>query len=125
MQYEYKCTCCGQKYLAGYHGDRFKHSCQVCYDPGPLHRVFSLSHPKPMEEHMNGTTMTPIRSQQQFDESLKKMSDHASEYTGIEHRYEPVDPYDHATLGVTSEGLDATNRVRRGRGQRVIDLKGF
>lgn len=74
---------------------------------------------------MNGTTMTPIRSQQQFNESLKKMSEHASEYTGIEHQYESVDPYDHATLGVTSEGLDATNRVRVAKGQKPIDLKGL
>jgi hypothetical protein len=74
-----------------------------------------------MEEHLNATTGTVIRSEHQFKEELKALSEANSLYTGVEQRLEPLDP-EQARQNVTAEGLDSTNRVRMARGQKPIDL---
>lgn len=71
---------------------------------------------KPMEEHWNHSVNRPIASRREFSETLKRESERVSEYTGMEARFEQVDPGDTKTLKVTGEGLDATNRVRVNKG---------
>lgn len=70
---------------------------------------------------MNATVGKPIRSEAQFKEELKILSEQNSLYTGVEQRLEMLDP-EQAAQGVTAEGLDSTNRVRVARGMKPIDL---
>lgn len=132
MMYEYKCPECDQRYLTQYRGDRLdlfqvntseamRHD-RTCTYNGKMVRVFSFSVAPMMQEHWNATVNKPIRSQQQFKDELKRMGEAASEYDGFEHDYQPVDPEDTKALGVTAEGLDATNRVRVKEGKRPINL---
>ena len=70
---------------------------------------------------MNATVGKPIRSEAQFKEELKILSEQNSLYTGVEQRLEMLDP-EQAAQGVTSDGLESTNRIRMARGMKPIDL---
>lgn len=121
--FEYKCKNCGTHYTTSKNtGDRNPSPCTECDSLDDLVRVFSFSVAPVMQEHWNNSVDAPISSMTQYKEKLKQKSEEHSEYSGIEHRYEPVDIQDTKSLGVTGEGLDATNRVRRANGQRTIDL---
>jgi hypothetical protein len=98
------------------------HYTSPCPYDGLMVRVFSFSLERPMQEHWNTTVNKPIRDNKQFDRELRRMSDQASEYAGIEQRYERIDPEDTQALGITAEGLDATNRVRVAQGQPPINI---
>lgn len=133
MMYEYKCPECDQRYLTQHvRADRLyrtemptsaciNHDTACSYD-GPFVRVFSFSVKPMMQEHWNATVNKPIRSEQHFRDELKRMGEAASEYDGFDHDYQPVDPEDTKSLGVTAEGLDATNRVRVKEGKAPINL---
>lgn len=120
--YGYKCPECGQTYTSETRCDRLPWPCHTCPHPGPLHRDYSgLAIRRPMAEHMNATTGTVIRSEHQFKEELKRLSEEKSLYTGVESRLEMLEP-EQARQGVTAEGLDSTNHSRVQRGLKPIDL---
>lgn len=131
--YEYKCPECDQHYTTTkVRADRLnlnehtwsaylEHGRTCSYD-GPMVRVFSFSMERPLQEHWNATVNKPIRDNKQFDRELRRMADEASEYAGIEQRYERVDPEDTQSLGITSAGLESTNRVRVAQGLKPINL---
>lgn len=74
-----------------------------------------------MQEHFNGTVGKPIRSEAQFKEELKILSEQNSLYSGVEQRLEMLEP-EQAAAGVTPEGLDSTNRQRVAQGLKPINL---
>jgi hypothetical protein len=130
--YEYKCPECDQRYLTSYRGDRLnlaqvntseamRHD-RTCTYSGQMVRVFSFAVAPMMPEHWNSTLNKPIRSDRQFRDELKRASEAASLYDGFDHDYQPVDPEDTKSLGVTAEGLDYTNRARVAEGKKPINL---
>lgn len=133
--YEYRCRECGSTQLMEARGDHLApdiHWTRVDVDGHPeggrsycrglMRRVWSVQVAPVMQEHFNTTVQRPVSSMRQFERELRRASDVASEETGIEHRFAPVDPTDRKALGVTDEGLDATNRQRAARGQRPVPL---
>jgi len=117
--YGYRCRSCGLVEDSVRRGD----SLGSCFTPGcggELRRDFSgIRFDKVMQEHYNKTLNRPVSSLRAFDEAMKVESAIASERTGMEHRFERVDPTDKVALGVTDEGMDATNRERRKQGLPV------
>jgi hypothetical protein len=76
-------------------------------------RRFSFSLGTPFAEHYNPSTGKRVRTRSGFASELSRQSDEASERTGIEHNYVPVDPRESpSSLGVTEEGLYETARRR-------------
>jgi hypothetical protein len=69
-----------------------------------------------LQAGFNPTLQRPISSHRQFRDELKRESERASEQTGMEHRYEPVDPTDKKKLGVTEQGIHESNVVRAKQG---------
>jgi hypothetical protein len=78
-----------------------------------------------MQPHWNASVNKSISSDRQFRAELAKKSEEMSEYTGHEHRYVPVDPSDTAKLGITGDGLDATNRERVSQGLPPVKIPGI
>jgi hypothetical protein len=119
MIYAYKCRTCGLTHDSKYRGDTLG----ACIGPdctGELRRLFIIRTEAQMQEHWNKTLNRPISSNQQFDEALKRESDIVSLRTGMAHKFERVDPTDKAKLGVTDEGMDATNRQRHKQGLPTV-----
>lgn len=116
-KYEYKCPQpgCTTTVRSDHRGDRLFSPCPSCQHQ-PLHRVFGFAYHPPMQEHMNAATNQPVSNARQFSDQLKRASEEATLYSGIEHQYEPVDINDGAALGVTNEGLDTTNKERWKKG---------
>lgn len=121
MRYEYRCPMCQTRVTSDVRAERLQINCEVC-GYLPLHRVYGFTYNKPMPEHFNTTVNKPISSQRQFNEELKRASEVATLETGIEHKYEPVDPGDTKHLGVTGEGLEATNRARHAMGMKEVKI---
>lgn len=116
----YKCPKCKQTYTSSERADRIDHICRCGHTP--LHRDFSgISIAPAMQEHWNTTLNRPISSMQQFKDGLKIEGERLSAYTQVEQRLEVLDP-EQAKVGVTDEGLEATNRKRVGQGQKAINL---
>ncbi len=84
--------------------------------PGEMRRVWAVALERPMMEHFNTTVGKPISDGKKFVNELNRLSDQYSERSGVESKFVPTDPNDHKALGVTGEGLDSTNRVRRAKG---------
>lgn len=118
--YEYRCRSCGYTANVVDRADSLG-GCPNC--PGELRRVWSVQIAPVMQEHFNATVQKPVSSMRQFEAELRRASDEATERTGIEHRFAPVDPTDRKALGVTSEGLAATNRHRVATGQRPVAIE--
>lgn len=80
-------------------------------------RIYStFASPRPMQEHFNSSVGQVISSDRQFDEALKRQGERVSNYTGLDSRWERVDPTDTKTLKVDGAGLDSTNRERHAKG---------
>lgn len=73
-----------------------------------------------MHEHFNHTVNRPISSMTQFRDELRRQSEVATERTGIEHSYAPVEWGDAAAVGATNEGIEESNRVRAERGEPLL-----
>lgn len=124
MIYAYKCRECGARAESATRADRLPEFVHLRQDtdvevgcPGSFTRDYSgLQFAGVMQEHYNFTTHSAISSNRQFSDQLKRISDERSNELGMEHRFEPVDPVDKKALGVTDEGMDATNRQRRKEG---------
>jgi hypothetical protein len=122
MIYEYKCRGCGLiESTTRHRGDRMG-DCTNRGCSGSLTRLFSVSVQRPMHEHWNPTVNAPVSSNAQFDNLMKMKSDEATERTGIEHRFVRHDPADSKALGVTTQGLDESNKVRRAQGMPELPM---
>lgn len=122
MIYAYACKPC--RITASVHHPLGQHPdsmvCAGC--GGRMGRDYSgVSVHRPMPEHFNSTVGKSISSMRQFDDELKRKSEEYTLRTGIEARFVSHDPSDAKALGVTHEGLDATNRVRRDKGLRAVE----
>lgn len=106
--YAYRCpnTDCSYEHLDHRRGDRLPLACPQCQHPGPLHRRFSVSVHRPMQEHWNTSVNAPVSSMRDFREKLKAAGEEYTLRTGIETNYQPVDISDTKALGVTSEGIE-------------------
>lgn len=145
--YEYRCRRCGRIEPSERRGDDLG----ICWKPQPmvllvstgidaagrlaeeprpasrpcmgvLTRVWGFQQAPGMPEHFNRSVGAVVSSHRQFERELRRASDEATERTGIEHRYVPVDPTDRRALGVTDAGLDATNRHRVAEGLKPVPL---
>lgn len=117
--YHYRCRGCGAEALVEHRADTLG-ECAGC--EGELRRVWSVNVAPVMHEHWNTTVQKPISSMRQFETELRRASDEATARTGIEHRFAPVDPTDRKALGVTSEGMDTTNRARVAAGLKPVSV---
>lgn len=130
--YEYRCDQCAHlttvtKPLNEHHTIRptFMADCPVCRHLTTFKRRFSFTFQPPMAEHFNTTVNKPISSMRQFRDELKRASAEATERTGIEHDYQPVEWGDTEALGVTNEGIDESNINRSRNGDPLLpEIKG-
>lgn len=126
MIYAYKCRECGARKDSEVRGDRlpdeFVHTfvnangdLQACR--GSFTRDYSgLQFASVMQAAYNPAVGKEISSNRKFDDDMKRASEARSLETGMEHRFERVDPSDKKALGVTDEGIDQSNRVRAKQG---------
>lgn len=126
MIYLYECRECGQQY-----NSRIQGNWAVTANGDDLYcchllvkRKYQLAVHRPMLDHFNNTTGTVIGSDRQFREELKAMSEVATNKTGIEHDYQPIDPEIPRKVVEQSDarGLESTNRVRVASGGKPIDI---
>lgn len=117
--YQYRCPECRTTKNSMIRDNRLPQSCENCGHE-PLHRVFGFSTPPMMHEHFNHSVGKPISSMRQYRDELARKSEEASEYTGIEHSYAPIEPGDAAAAGATNEGIDEANAVRSRTGQPLL-----
>ena len=119
--YEYQCVVHGN-FLTQQRDDTMPCT-QVTSGVDPLvcglvsKRRWSLAIQTGMPTHYNQALGKEVSSQRQVKEGLKIASEEATERTGIDHDFQPVDLRDKEGLGVTEEGMEATNRVKRDLGQ--------
>jgi len=121
--YGYKCRTCGQNYDSSTRADSLGHCATEGCD-GEIRRKYSIVVERPMQEHWNITTNSPISSDRQFRDELKRMSEQQMLKTGIPCNYEPVDPemMRKHVESTDAIGLDATNRVRVAEGKPPIRI---
>lgn len=122
QQYEYRCPECRNTILSPHRADRSVAWCRKCTEYREHRRVFGIYVARGMVEHYNQSIGAYVTSERQFRDELKRGAELETLRTGIEHNYEPVDMSDTKSLGVTAEGLEATNRVRVAEGKKPIDL---
>lgn len=122
--YGYRCSECGTELDDTERADRIQRHCAQCGTETTHKRVFSVSVWRPMMQHMNATTGKPVSSMRQFNDQLKAMSDEATLRTGIDHKYEPVDPELPKRVVEQSQGvgLESTNRARHASGRGEVKL---
>lgn len=113
MIYAYRCRLCGLDQDSTVRGDTLG-SCPDC--PGELRRRFIVRTEAMVHGHFNASLNTYVSGDRDFDEKLKRESERVSLYQGSEARFERVDPTDKKALGVTEQGIDASNRIRRKQG---------
>lgn len=88
-----------------------------CPCGGEYRRDYSaIRFDKVMQAGYNQTLNKEVSSIAKFKQELSRESDIRSEQLGMEHRFEMVDPSDKKALGVTDEGIDASNRIRSKQG---------
>lgn len=110
--YEYRCKPCGsqEEVVASMPPS----APPDCFDCGQvMTRKFSVSLPRPMQEHWNYTTGSPISDQRQFNRELRILGEQRTERTGIPHSYVPVDASDYKGLGGTETEATEKNTGRK------------
>lgn len=119
--YEYKCpvATCDYTTTSETRTNRLQEACPRC-NYSPLHRVFGFAHKPAMQEHFNNTVGKPVSSMRQFNDELKRKSDEATKYTGMEHRYAPLEYGDAAAFGATNEGIHESNVERSRLGMPLL-----
>lgn len=86
---------------------------------GPMKRTYkTVQFANVMQEHVN-SQFGRVSSPKGLTDAAKRASEAASLRTGIEHNYQPADPSDPASFGVTGKGLEDTARKRRSEGLTV------
>lgn len=114
MIYGYRCRTCNLEVDSTERGNTLG-ACPNC-PTGELRRLFVVRTETMVHEHYNATLNRVVSGNRDFDEGLKRESERVSLYTGMEHRFERVDPSDRAALGVTEQGIDDSNRIRSKQG---------
>lgn len=114
MLFGFKCRNCGQ--TLDKVNDRTPSPCSC---GGILRRDYSFSFKMPMEDHFNHAVGKYVSSERKLKDEFKAASDAASEQTGTEHRFVPVDPRDRTGLKVTDEGLDTQTKAWESHGLKV------
>jgi predicted nucleic acid-binding Zn ribbon protein len=109
--YEYRCSSCLTTVVDDQPG-----SARACSCGDNARRVWGFRMAKVMHEHHNATTGTVVSDRRQIKNELRRLSEKASERTGIVHNYVEADLRDTKTLRVTDEGLNTTydRKVRSG-----------
>lgn len=120
-RYSFRCLECGWE-DADYHdfiriGQHGSNPCSLC--GGRMVRIASFYFHRPMQEHFNHSLGRPVSGERDYKEGLKRASEAASIRTGLDTNYQPVDMTDTKSLGVTEEGLDATNKRLHDSGEKV------
>jgi hypothetical protein len=117
---DYKCKACGEQWTSEWVDSDdpiFRLiPCPFCYEMG-IKKSYSISVKASMPEHFNMATGKVESSERSIREEFKRKSAEATERTGIEHNFQPVDLRDKEALGVTDDGLDATYRRLRDEGK--------
>ena len=116
--YLYRCKVCrvhGEKWQA-FNDDPLL-VCPEC--GGRVNRVMSFTPAKVMHEHFDHTTGKIVSDRKQWLSELQRKSDEASERSGRDTNYVPVD-LDPESLSVTEEGMDSTLRRKTKTGQREV-----
>ena len=121
-QYTYKCDECNEYDSIHYSISQYEQLnsdglAVFCSNLHPMHRTYeSFPFVMPMSDGFNPTVGKYVSGKRQFEEELKIASAQATERTGIEHNFKPVDLRDTKALGITEEGLAEANKVRHDRG---------
>jgi DNA-directed RNA polymerase subunit RPC12/RpoP len=100
--FEYQCDSCGT-ILSLQRGDRI--SCPNCGLTAK--RRFSFNRQSMFQDHYNNAVGRYVTNDRQFRDELKKGAEAATQRTGLEHNYEPVDVGDRAAYGITEEHIAA------------------
>jgi len=109
--YGYRCSHCGYEADSLIRDDElFCISCHVS-----LKRDYRFNVQPGFQEHFNTSTGRYVSNRSEFNDQLRRASDAHTEYTGIEHNFKPVDPYDHAAFGLSdddvADGRETFNRA--------------
>lgn len=116
--YTYACDGCGTQVDTEIRADAGTAPCLVCDPNGNTttrwQRKWGFSAIPPMREHFNHTLGKPISDMNKFKSELARKSDEASEQTGMEHNYQPLEYGDHKAFDASSEGIYESN-VQRSR----------
>lgn len=118
--YEYRCTGCRDTTTLDVRVRLPELPCVTCGTKTTHKRVFSFTVQPMMHEHWNKAVGAPISDMGQFRRELKRRSEEATEHTGIEHSYVPVEHGDAAAVGATNEGIDESNRIRSKLGEPLL-----
>ena len=111
--YEFRCQNCGRS-----NETQVREASLYCDACGhQMKRVWSFQAAPVWQAHQNMTTGTVISDPRQFERELRQKSVEATERTGIPHNFVPADMSDVRKLGVTGEGLDATEKRKRETGE--------
>lgn len=132
MIWEYQCKECGITFQTSDPNEKAAMD-QVCgyglyhnFDPTPcnglIKRVFSFSIARSMPAHYNQSAGQYISNERELKDVFKAQSEAATERTGIEHHFIPVDPQDKERLGVTSAGLAETYERRKALNMPIPDV---
>ena len=111
--YAYRCRTCGAE-VDSETRTSVLGACPNC--PGELRRSYQVSMEKIVHGHYSPTVSAYVSGNRDFDEKLKRESERISIYQGTEARFERIDPSDKSALGVTEQGIDSSNRIRRQQG---------
>lgn len=112
--YEYRCRKCGNQVSTTEHLEGE----QLCSQCGHrLGRVFSfgIQRTTTINSHFNHSLGRVISSERHLRDELARASEAATERTGVNHNYQPLDyrdPSTRETLGITDEGLKESHDVR-------------
>lgn len=80
---------------------------------GLWEQVYDFSFKRGFTAHYNPSLGHHISSEREASEHLKRQSEEATARTGVDHDYELVDPGEPSSVGVTDQGMDATERRHR------------
>jgi len=89
---------------------------------GAIVRVFSFAVKTSMPDHYNQSAGLYVTGEKELKDTYKRLSDVATERTGIPHNFVPVDHRDKQRLGVTNAGLDATYNRRKKLGMEIPNV---
>ena len=121
MIYAYRCRSCGATADSTTRGDILAQ----CECGGLMNRDYShIRFDKVMQAGYNQTLGKEVSSIAKFKQELRRESDIRSNQLGMDHQFEMVDPHDKVALGVTDEGIDASNRIRAKQGLPTFRISG-
>lgn len=135
--YKYQCDGCGaerlevmtfaehDKFFAGEHWRSIE--CEKSVQDwlcGWWRQVYDFQFSRGMAEHFNHSLGTHVSTERAANDNLKRLADENSARHGYDHQYELVDPRDKDSVGVTDQGLEATEKraVDEGRVQPKLYL---